>query len=303
MGTNAVLKGRAFAKTTMIFNGGSLVSQTPSSTSVNMTIGSCQKFAVLAGTSVTFGQGNTVIINGSVAVSPGTSITGTYQNSSGTTDTNSAAAVACVFDLGTAYSIASTATCSNYLSSSELSGLTLTPGVYCSSLGTFTIAKSAYVTLDGRNGTNAVWIFKTTTTLITGDFSSMILINGALSKNIYWAVGSTASVGYAAFFAGNIMAQSSISHYHYTILDGRTLSFAAVSFTGYSSVSLPNGLSVVTYPKVQLYLGGCLPFVITAGSTAVFSLALTVIHSGSIGNSPGMESYFYPDFSITIDFI
>jgi hypothetical protein len=163
--------------------------------------------------SLTFGQGNTNITSGSLGVSPGTSITGNYQLSSGTTEISSTSAEDCAYDLDSAYNIASTATCQEEnLISSELSGVILTPGVYCSSSGTFTIAKLGYLTLDGKNGANPVWIFQTTATLMTGDFSSMILENGALSKNIYWAVGSSAIIGYAAFFAGNIMAQSSISH-------------------------------------------------------------------------------------------
>jgi hypothetical protein len=147
------------------------------------------------------------------------------------------------------------------------------------------------LTLDGLNGTNPVWIFQTLTSLKTGDFSSMILKNGAVSKNVYWAVGTTTSVGYGAFFAGILMAQSSVTHASYAVLDGRTLSFAEVSFTGYSSAALPNGPSVVIYPRVQVYLGGCIPFAIEAGSTAGFNLALTVIHSGSIGNSPGIQLF------------
>jgi hypothetical protein len=130
-------------------------------------------------------------------------------------------------------------------------------------------------------------VFQTTTTLTTADFSSMMLLNGALSKNVYWAIGGTATLGYAAFFVGNIMAQSSITHSSYTLIDGRMLSFTEVKFLGYSYLGIPNGPSVVIFPKVQVYLGGCLPFAVMAGSTAGFNLALTVIHSGSIGNSPG----------------
>jgi hypothetical protein len=276
-----------FAKTSMTFNSGSLISQTASSTSVVMTVGNCAVFSVLAKTSITFGLGLTVFTTGSIGVSPGTSITGNYQLYNGTVERNSASAQNCAYDLGTAYNSASTATCQYYLSSSELSGLTFTPGVYCSSTGAFTIAKLAYVTLDAVNVVNAVWVFQTTTTLDTGDFSSMILLNGALSKNVYWAVGTKVTLGYASFFVGNIMAQDSIQHSSYSLTDGRMLSFTTVTFAGYSYLGVPKGTSVVIFPKVQVYLGGCVPFAVMAGSTAGFNLALTVVHSGSIGNSPG----------------
>jgi hypothetical protein len=283
----SVLLGRIFAKTSLTVDSGSLVSQTASSTSIDMTIGSCSVFSVLAKTSITFGLGQTAFTNGSIGVSPGTSITGSYQLNSGTLESNSALAQSCAYDLGTAYNAASTATCEYYLSNSELSGLTLSPGVYCTSSGSFSLDKLALVTLDALNDINAVWVFQTTTNLDTYDFSSMMLINGALSKNVYWAVGAKVTLGYAAFFVGNIMAQSSIKHSSYTLIDGRMLSFTDVTFAGYSSLGLPNGPSEVITPKVQVYLGKCVDFAVMAGSTAGFNLALTVIHSGSIGNSPG----------------
>jgi hypothetical protein len=289
IGARATLKGRAFATTSFSFDNGGLVSLDASYTRVNVTLDSCLKFAVLSKTSVTFGLGPTVFTTGSVGVSPGTSITGNYHLNSGTTDSNTASAVSCAYDMGTSYNTASTATCQYYLSNSELSGLTFTPGVYCSTSGSFTIKKLGLVTLDALNGTNAVWIFQIFTKLTTGDFSSMILNNGALSKNIYWSVAESVSVGYATFFAGTILAQGSITYKAHSILDGRGFSFAAVSFIGYSSAGLPNGKSVVVFPKVQVYLGGCLPFAVEAGSTANFNLALTVIHSGSVGVSPGMN--------------
>jgi hypothetical protein len=290
-GTKSVMVGRAFAKTSMTFDSGSLVSQTALSTSVVMTIGSCKVFAVLAKNSISFGLGKSVFTSGSVGVSPATSITGNFEVRNGTIESNSASAQTCAYDLGTAYNSASTATCEYYLSSSELSGLTLTPGVYCTSTGKFSIDKLGLLNLDALNDVNAQWIFQTTTTLDTADFSSMILLNGALSKNVYWAVGTKVTIGYAAFFVGNLMAQSSITLSSYTLSDGRMLTFTDITFKGYSYLGVPNGPSVVIFPKVQVYLGGCLPFAVMAGSTAGFNLALTVVHSGSIGNSPGNYSF------------
>jgi hypothetical protein len=105
-------------------------------------------------------------------------------------------------------------------------------------------------------------------------------------------VAESVNIGYATFFAGTILAQGSITYKAHSILDGRGLSFAAVSFTGYSFAGLPNGKSIVVFPKVRVYLGGCLPFAIEAGSTVNFNLAVTVIHSGSVGVSPGMNKFF-----------
>jgi hypothetical protein len=69
-------------------------------------------------------------------------------------------------------------------------------------------------------------------------------------------------------------------------------SYSDASFARYSSAGLPNGPATRSLQSVKINLGGCLPFAIVAESAASFTLALTVIHSGSIGNSPGMAIYF-----------
>jgi hypothetical protein len=68
--------------------------------------------------------------------------------------------------------------------------------------------------------------------------------------------------------------------------------YIGVSFVGYSSAGLPTGKSIVVFPKVQVYFGGCLPFAVEGGTTVNFNLALTVIHSGSVGVSPGINQFF-----------
>jgi hypothetical protein len=287
VGHNVLIGGRLLALAAVTFQSGALVDQTYTPIPVNVTLGDSEIFAVLAGTSITFGSGETVIDSGSVGVSPGTSITGNYELKSGTTELNSNLAISGTYDLDTAYNTASTASCQYILSNSELSGLTLIPGVYCSSTGKFTIAKLSFVTLDALNKTESVWVFQTTTTVVTDDDSSMFLINGALPKNIYWAVGSNAKVGNSAFFAGNLIAQSTIEFKPYAILDGRGLSFADVKFEGYSSAGLPNGTSPNVVPSTKINLGACLVFAALAQDSVTFNLALTVITHDSVGISPG----------------
>jgi hypothetical protein len=185
-----------------------------------VSLGSCVTFAILAGTTLTFGSGQTVITNGSMGVSSDSTISGNYSLTSGSTFLNTAEATSCTSDLATAYTTASTATCEYTQSSSDLSGLNLTPGVYCSTDGTFSIGNLDYVTLDASNVADEVWIFQTTTTLTTSDSSSIIFTNGALSENLYWAIGSSVSIGYDSFFAGTILAASSIALAAYVKLDG-----------------------------------------------------------------------------------
>ena len=202
---SVLLGGRALAKAAITFSSGALVDVTHTSATANVSIGACSPFGVNAGTTITFGTGQSVIHSGLIGAS--STITGNYTlpiNTVAQAGTTSAAN--CVSSSADAYNTASTASCQYYQAVAELSGLVLTPGVYCSAPGTFTIAQLAYTVLDGLNSTNSIWIFQTSTTLTTGADSSVILKNGARSRNIYWAIGSSVSLGYSSFIVGNSMA-------------------------------------------------------------------------------------------------
>ena len=86
---------------------------------------------------------------------------------------------------------------------------TLTPGVYASESGTFQI--TGPLTLDAQGDPNAVFIFKTASTLVTASGSSIVFINGAQPCDVYWQVGSSATLGTFSQFAGHLMALTSIT--------------------------------------------------------------------------------------------
>jgi hypothetical protein len=218
-------------------------------------------------------------------LTPGSSITGNYSLSDGETYINTAEATSCAYDFAGAYNEATTARCDYYLTSSDLSDLTLSSGAYCSVDGTFLLTKYQYVALDALNDTNAVWIFQTVTTLSMGTSTSMILKNRAQANNIFWAVGTTASIGYSSYFYGNLLAYSDITFSAYVTLTGRGLSMSSVIFAGYATTSLPNGTSEGQLPEVTVKIGGCDQFATMAGSSMVFNLAMTIIKSGSVGNT------------------
>jgi hypothetical protein len=102
----------------------------------------------------------------------------------------------------------------------DLVGKTLTAGVYTS---TSSLANSGDLTLDAQGNPNAVFIFQIASTLITGSGSHVILANGALACNVFWQVGSSATLGTNSTFAGNIMALTSITITTGVTLDGRAL--------------------------------------------------------------------------------
>jgi Ice-binding-like len=159
-----------------------------------VSIGSCSKFAVLAGSVADFENALTVVKTGSVGNYPGTSITGNYRLIGGTLESATPAAHACANDMYSSAKNASLLPCTYTLPNSLLSG-TLFSGVYCSSPGTFSIALQTTIYLDARNVSSAVFMFRAATTVIAGYYSSIILINKAQAANVYWYVGSSATIG------------------------------------------------------------------------------------------------------------
>jgi hypothetical protein len=105
--------------------------------------------------------------------------------------------------------------------SGNLGGQTLAPGLY-KSTSTLEIS-SGDLTLDARNDVNAVWIFQMGSTLTTASGRKVILAGGAQAKNVFWQVGSSATLGTASVFKGNILAQVSITLTTGAALDGRAL--------------------------------------------------------------------------------
>jgi hypothetical protein len=186
-------------------------------------LGTAAQFAVLAGSTIT-NTGPTEI-TGDVGLSPGTAITGFPPGHvTGTVHAADAVAMQAKNDLTAAYNdAASRATTATV--PVELGGTTKTAGVYDSPAGTFGITGT--LTLDGQGNTNAVFIFKAASTLITASASNVVLINGARAANVYWKVGSSATLGTYSTMRGNILALASITVTTGVTVKGRTLTQTA----------------------------------------------------------------------------
>jgi hypothetical protein len=183
-------------------------------------LGTADTFAVLAGTTVT-NTGPTVI-NGDLGVSPGAAVTGFPPGVvNGNVHAADAVAAQAQLDLTTAYNNAAAQPVTATIGT-ELGGQTLGPGVYNSAAGDFMITGT--LTLDGQGNPNAIFIFKTASTLITAAGNSQVtLINGAQSCNVFWQVGSSATLGTNTLFRGNILALTSITATTGAVVDGRLL--------------------------------------------------------------------------------
>jgi hypothetical protein len=132
----------------------------------------------------------------------------------------------------------------------ELGGLTLTPGVYKAASGTFQIT-NGNLTLDAQNNPNATWIFQTAAGLTVGiagpaGARSVSLINGALAQNVYWYVGSAATINAAGggVMVGTIIATAGVTfstagNTVQTVLNGRAISLVASVTMVNTTVNVP----------------------------------------------------------------
>ena len=99
----------------------------------------------------------------------------------------------------------------------ELGGRTIQPGVYQGG----TIELTGTVTLDGGGDPNAIFVFKAASTLVTASASRVVLTNGARACNVFWQVGSSATLGTTTQFVGTVIAHASITATTGASVDGR----------------------------------------------------------------------------------
>jgi hypothetical protein len=186
-------------------------------------LGTAGNFAVLGGTTVT-NTGNTVVIGDLGVSSPGVACTGFV----GCTTTGSGTVSRTIHvgdlvanlahtDTANAYGTLSSTTCTtNESSIADIGGQTLTPGVYCFPSSA---AISGTLTLSG----SGVYIFKVGSTLVTASNSDVVLTNGATTNKIFWAIGSSATLGIDSSLEGTVIAYSSITANAGTTVDGKLL--------------------------------------------------------------------------------
>jgi hypothetical protein len=203
-------------------------------------LGAACGFGILAGSTVTNVAGTATSVSGDVGVWPGSAITGFGAPASitGAFHAGDAIAMTAQGDLTTAYNNAAGAAGGAVLTA-DIGGQTLAPGVYKTTSAQPSLGITGNLTLDGKGDPNAVWIFQIVSTLTTATGNSqVILINGANSHNVFWQVGSSATLGTTTKFTGTIMAQASI-----TLTTGATLNGRALARTG--AVTLDTNTVVV----------------------------------------------------------
>lgn len=181
-------------------------------------LGTAGSFAVLAGSAVT--NTGPSVLNGDLGITPGTAISGFPPGTvNGAVHAGDAVAGQAQTDLTAAYNDAAGRTPALAVTG-DLGGLTLTPGVYNSGSS---LGLTGQLTLDAQGDPNAVFIFQAGSSLTTASGSHVNLIGGAQACNVYWQVGSSATLGTSSVFAGNVLAYTSVSVNSGVTVQGRVL--------------------------------------------------------------------------------
>ncbi len=182
---------------------------------------STSTIAIIAGAAIT-STGQTVI-NGDIALSPGTSVGGFPPGIiNGTLRINDNIAVQSKLDLVAIYDNLKDRLATDMVTiSGNIGGLTLTPGLYKS---TSSLAISTGdVTFDAKGNADAIFIIQVASSFTTTSGRQVFLAGGAQAKNIFWQISSSASIGTTSAMKGNIIALESITFKTGATLDGRAL--------------------------------------------------------------------------------
>ncbi|RYG34049.1 DUF3494 domain-containing protein [bacterium] len=220
-----------------------------------VSLGSASNFAVLAGSAVT--NTGISVVTGDLGVSSGSAATGFSLGSVlGTIHENNAFTAQARTDMTSAYNDLVALSHDTNLSGQDLGGMTLTPGVYFFSSSA---QLTGNVILDYQNDPSASFVFQIESTLITASNASVSTINGGTGGNVFWQVGSSATLGTGTDFQGNILALTSISlTNNANILSGRALARNGAVTMDTNQIAIPNA---VPEPASMAALGiGALAF-------------------------------------------
>ena len=281
---------------------GAFVSGVPTaSAQVAPSLGTAQSFSVLSGTTVT--NTGASVITGDLGVSPGSAVTGFPPGLvvSGTIHAADALAGTAQNDVTTAYNSLASQACTQVLTGQDLGGLTLTAGVYCFSS---TAQLTGTLTLNAQGNPNAVFIFRIGSALTTASSSSVVVINAASSCNVFWQVGSSATLGTNTTFTGNILALTSITATTGARVTGRVLARNGAVTLDTNTISpvcvigpavcpavtlapatLPVGRAGVAYSQTITGSGGTAPYTFAVVSGAL-PPGLTLTTAGVLAGTP-----------------
>jgi hypothetical protein len=245
-------------------------------------VGLASSFEVLAGSAIT--NTGATQVSGDVGVSPGTSITGFGPPASISGAFHSADFVAANAQtaLTVAYTDAQSRTGAVTMAG-DIGGSTLTPGVYNSASS---VAITGTLVLDAQGNPDAAWIFQIGSTLTTAvSNSDILLVNGAQAENVFWAVGSSATLNGGTNFVGTIMAQASITVGAGVNVNGRLLAQTGAVTLDADTIDLSISSSLALYALNTAFTYGTIIFDCATQSFEQVAVAGTTGGSRPVFNS------------------
>jgi hypothetical protein len=213
---------------------------TPPAGPLAIDLGCAAPFAILAGSTIT--STGLSIVTGNVGLSPGSALIGFPPGIiNGTKEITTTIAAAAKLCLTSAYIDGQSRSLNAISLPGQLGGLTLAPGLYTNSStsGISGTGANGILTLDAQGNANAVWIFQMGSTLTTDPATSIVLAGGAKAQNIFWIVGSSATLGTNSVFNGNILADQAITLNNGAVLNGRALTRIAAVTIDASIITKP----------------------------------------------------------------
>lgn len=240
-------------------------------------LASAGNFAVLAGTTVT--NTGPSWITGQVGVAPGSAVTGFPPGTSGPQHKGDSVATTAQTDLTAAYTNAAAQPCpgTNNFTGVNLGGKNLVPGVYCQ---TTAPTLTGTLTLNG----SGIYIFQIGSTLVTASGARVVLIGGAQPCQVFWQVGSSATIATSTTFIGNIMALTSIAMQTGATLNGRALARNGAVTLDTNRIIQPSGCGYPVPGYVAPPTGNVLPATLGVPSDLIGEvpwLLLIAIGSGT----------------------
>jgi hypothetical protein len=202
-----------------------------------ISLGSASRFVVLAASTVT--STGATALTGDLGLSPGTAVTGFPPGTlSGSLEAGNPVAATAMADFGAAYAEAKARSACAISPIGDLGGRTLTPGLYRSV--TSMAISTGDLTLDAQGDGHAVFVFQMATTLNLTAGRRVVLTNGAKSGNVFWQVGTSATLATMSSFQGTVLADQSITMDTGATLNGRVFARAAAVTLVADTIVLPS---------------------------------------------------------------